>query len=92
MTNEKLEWGPDEGVMSHTEAVAFAAAKGDGWRLPTIKELVASEPSDEWYWAAASGDATRAWLVRPCNGNAYDTHMLSYPRRVRCVRSVGGES
>ena len=92
-----LQWGPDEGEMEWAEAVAFAAAKGDGWRLPSVAELVAQFDydegeikDDEWCWAASSDD-TRPWLVNVLNGHSYDTYMVSYPNRVRCVRSVGGD-
>ena len=99
-----LEWGPAEGEMTWHEAVAFAKAKGDGWRLPTVPELVGQfdydkgEPKGkgwrcDWYWSSSvsSGDAPYAWLV--CFYYGYSsTSVVSYAYRVRCVRSVGGES
>ena len=104
LTNEKLEWGPDEGGMTWHEAVAFAAAKGDGWRLPSVPELVAqfdydkSEPKGagwkrEWYWSSSSyaGGTAYAWTVHFYYGSAI-TYDVGYNYRVRCVRSVGGES
>ena len=99
----RLEWGPDEGEMTWHEAVAFAVAKGDGWRLPTVPELVAQfdydkgEPKGEgwkrdWYWSSSplSGATTYAWRLDFYNGIAYfDDVGDTY--RVRCVRSVGGD-
>ncbi len=104
MTNEKLEWGPDEGEMTWDEAVAFAKAKGDGWRLPSVPELVAQfdydkgEPKGEgwkreWYWSSSvvAGHSPYAWYVNFSYGHTYSTN-VSAAYRVRCVRSVGGES
>ena len=103
MTYEQLEWGPDEGEMTWHEAVAFAAAKGDGWRLPTVPELVAQfdydkgEPKGEgwkreWYWSSSAfaGTTTYAWYVTFNFGYTYYLG-VSNTGRVRCVRSVGGD-
>ena len=104
MSPGQLEWGPDEGEMTWHEAVAFAAAKGDGWRLPSVPELVAQFDYDkggpkgsgwkrEWYWSSSAyaGSTAGAWNVDFYNGDTgyYD---VSDTGRVRCVRSVGGES
>lgn len=102
MTNEQLEWGPDEGEMTHDEAVAFAAAKGDGWRLPTVPELTAQfdygagKPRDpswrrDYYWSSSvcSGNTPLAWGVYFSYGYTHPSGVSS-PGRVRCVRSVGG--
>jgi len=36
-----LEWQADPaGPMGYDDAVAYAAGLGDGWRLPTVSELV----------------------------------------------------
>ena len=100
MTNEKLEWGPDEGEMTWHEAVAFAAAKGDGWRLPSVPELVAQfdydkgEPKGEgwkrdWYWSSSAfaGNTSYACAVHFDDGSSnYSAVCNTY--RVRCVREV----
>ena len=104
MTNEQLEWGPDEGEMTWTEAVAFAKAKGDGWRLPSVPELVAQfdydkgEPKGagwkrDWYWSSSAyvDNTEFAWIVDFYSGNTYFS-VVSNTYRVRCVRSVGGAS
>jgi hypothetical protein len=104
MTNEQLEWGPDEGRMTWDEAVAFAKAKGDGWRLPSVPELVAQFDYDkgkpksedwkrEWYWSSSvvAGHSPFAWHVLFLNGYT-GYYVVSTADRVRCVRSVGGES
>jgi hypothetical protein len=99
MTPEQLEWGPDEGEMTWHEAVAFAAAKGDGWRLPTVPELVAQFDYDkgkpkgegwkrDWYWSSpVSGNTAYAWLVSFSNGHS-DNGGVSDTYRVRCVREA----
>ena len=94
--NSVLEWGPDEELMNWDEAVAFAEGKGEGWRLPTVAELVAQydyvkgAPADgfrrAWYWSSAS-DEDMAWLVRFDDG-----HVVDYFRNivfgVRLVRGI----
>jgi len=103
MTREKLDWGPDEGEMTWHEAVAFAATKGDGWRLPTVPELVAQFDYDkgkpksegwkrEWYWSSSpvSGNPYAAWRVNFTYGYA-TSYGVSSTGLVRCVRSVGGD-
>lgn len=93
-----LEWGPDEGTMSWRDAIAFAKGKGDGWRLPTVAELVSQFDYDKgkprhasWehagYWSSSAyaGDAASAWLVRFSYGYT-DDGGVSYTYRVRCVR------
>ena len=102
MTPEQLEWRSDEGEMTWHEAVAFAAAKGDGWRLPTVPELVAQFDYDkgkpksegwkrEWYWSSSAyaGNTAYAWGVAFGGGSTY-SYVVSSTSRVRCVRSVGG--
>ncbi len=93
-----LEWGPNEGEMTWTEAVALAKAKGDGWRLPTVAELVSqfdyangkpkhSSWKSECYWSssAVSGNPASAWLVYFNSGYAA-SNVVGYANRVRCVR------
>ena len=100
MTNEQLEWGPDEGEMTWHEAVAFAAAKGAGWRLPSVAELVAQfdydkgEPKGagwkrEWYWSSSAyaGNSTFAWIVYFYLGYT-SSNAVSNTYRVRCVREA----
>ena len=93
-----LEWQADVPHEEFTweEAKAYAASLGDGWRLPTVKELIerfdyAEIKDDEWCWAVLPGD-TRPWNVNVYNGHSFYTYMVSWPYHVRCVRSVGGES
>ena len=98
MTNEKLEWGPDEGAMPWRAAVAFAADKGDGWRLPTVPELVAQfdydkgKPKSEgwkrdWYWSSSPGDSNDAWYVDFGYGSVNNGPRTS-EYGARCVRSL----
>ena len=101
MSDEKLEWGPDEGKMTWHEAVAFAKAKGDGWRLPTVPELVAQfdydkgKPKSEdwkraWYWSSSAyaDYATYAWGVDFDYGYAGYGDGVGNAGRVRCVREA----
>ena len=104
-----LEWQadvPDE-KFTWSDANAYAASLGDGWRLPTIKELLSLVDYDrrgpacsvfpdcpcDWYWSSSvfSGGTTTAWYVYFGNGFAY-ANVVSSMYRVRCVRSVEGES
>ena len=104
-----LEWQADVPDRQFTweDAKAYAASLGDGWRLPTIEELltlvdygkrnpacsVFPDCPSEWFWSSSpvSGSTTAAWSVYFGIGNA-DSTGVSYTLRVRCVRSVGGES
>lgn len=92
-----LEWGPNEGRMTWDAAVKLAASKGDGWRLPTVAELVsqydydADKPKDAgwngWYWSSSPYDCHHAWFVRFVNGYV-NLAYRDYEGGVRCVREV----
>lgn len=98
-----LEWQadvPDE-HFTWEDAKAYAASLGDGWRLPTIKELLTLVDYDrkspacsvfpdcprDWFWSSSpvSGYATLAWGVHFCGGSA-NRYDVSNTYRVRCVR------
>ena len=98
-----LEWQADVPAEEFTweEAKDYAASLGDGWRLPTIQELLSlvdytknspacsvfpNCPSD-WFWSSSpvSGDTAHAWFVSFSNGDANDAG-VSAAYRVRCVR------
>lgn len=98
-----LEWQADVPDRKFTwqEAQEYAASLGDGWRVPTIKELltlvdytsalpacsVFPDCPSEWFWSssALSGSATDAWDVDFYYGDSGYLAVGSY-LRVRCVR------
>ncbi len=103
-----LEWQadvPDE-EFTWEEAKAYAASLGDGWRLPTIKELLTLVdyekvnpacsvfpdcPADRfWSSSAYAGYPTLAWGVNFDDGYT-NAIVVGDANRVRCVRSVGGD-
>jgi len=60
-----------EGIYTYEEALA---KEGDGWRLPTIFELITiqKESSDTlFYWSASplASSSSYAWFVNFSNGN-----------------------
>lgn len=97
-----LEWGPDEGDMTWNEAFKLAAAKGDGWRLPTVQELVGQydydkgAPKDEswparWFWSSSPDGDDSAWFVYFGIGSV-SSNIRSDRYGARCVRSTGSGS
>ena len=100
-----LEWQadvPDRGF-TWQEAKDYAASLGDGWRLPTIQELltlvdytkhnpacsVFPDTPCDWFWSSSAyaGGATGAWYVNFYYGNSSSSGVGNYGR-VRCVRDV----
>ena len=71
----------DFGPMPWKEAMAIHKKLGEGWRLPTIKELKTlyktigpgadnqGELTNELYWSATPYDASQARLIRFTDGN-----------------------
>lgn len=65
----------DLGVMTWPDAIAAANKFGDGWRLPTIKELqiiyenkekvpnlkLTGSDADRFYWSSQSNYSYRTW-------------------------------
>lgn len=96
-----LEWGPHEGNMTWDAAMKLAASKGEGWRLPTIQELVAQFDYDKckpaegfrrtWYWSSSPSGGDDAWGVDFDNGNV-GNGSRGYVAVVRCVRWAGDVS
>lgn len=67
----------DLGQMTWDEADIYFSDLGEGWRLPTLREILILEQnhnrvnmSDTWctYWTSAEGD-NRAYSYCICNGN-----------------------
>ncbi|MFA4971315.1 MAG: DUF1566 domain-containing protein [bacterium] len=105
-TSTGLEWRTDYATdLSWDEAMTYAAKLGDGWRLPTIEELVtlidfkqvapASEFPDqpsEWFWSSSlprAASTSYAWYVHFNNGSV-DFYDKTRRSHARCVR--GGPS
>jgi len=100
-----LEWQQNSPKDKKTwqEAIAYAESIGDGWRLPTVQELISqldftkSSPATSkpgwglhWYWSSTPYAVYpgNAWAVLFGNGYVYDGGKDSY-NYVRCVRGGG---
>jgi hypothetical protein len=69
----ELEWqeNPPEKLMNWNEATQYADSLGEGWRLPTIEELISAYEDQvigfryEVYWSSSTydQDVTYAWVV-----------------------------
>ena len=88
------------GPMTWDKAMSYAANLGDGWRLPTIEELIglieytrvrlassfpAMPPTFFWSSSSCAGGAAYAWYVSFILGNGYYLDK-SGTYCVRCVR------
>jgi len=81
-------------VAGNRTAVQLCADQGNGWRLPTQKELMQAyidgsywnltQPSNN-FWSATVYSATNAWYVALNNGYT-DATYKSTARQLRCVR------
>ena len=102
-----LEWqAKDDGNERNLrDSLKYANTLGDGWRLPTIKELVSiidfttynpactvesCRSSRYWSGSPYAHDSSYAWYVNFNNGNV-DYCSNCFHRYVRCVRAVAGE-
>jgi len=104
-TKTGLVWqAEDTGVMTWDAAMSYAE-KLDGWRLPTIEELITIidfskyDPATELpgmstgsYWGSSSSasNADNAWNVY-FNGGHVSSYHKGSSRYVRCVRGSGFE-
>ena len=101
-TTTGLEWQREHsGPMTWRMAMDYAAKLGDGWRLPTVIELVSlvdydrcdpasafpAMPSVAAFWSSSSdaGSASNAWYVNFYHGNVSNDGKTS-TSYVRCVR------
>jgi len=97
-----LEWqqDPSKDRMTWQEAIAYAESIGDGWRLPTVQELISqldftkSSPATSkpgwglhWYWSSTTyaGDPDGAWSVNFDFGGVGGNDK-GFDGYVRCVR------
>ena len=98
----KLEWTLDSfGPMPWEEAMAFCKNLGEGWQLPTIKELLSLVDyakinsackivcNSSGYWSSTTyADYTvYAWRVNFHDGYG-SSYSKSYSHYVRAVRSI----
>jgi len=102
-----LEWQADDNGIPRTwdEAVEYANGLGNGWRLPTIKELISlidftiCNPAckiktclSSTYWSSSSvaDNSIDAWCVYFYYGAAH-YYRKSNNYHVRCVRNAQEE-
>ena len=104
-TTTGLEWQHEHaGPMTWVEAAKYAAKLGDGWRLPTVSELVTlvdyerHTPASAFpampvasFWSSSSyaGSASYAWFVDFYSGYVY-RGAKARTSYVRCVRRRRG--
>ena len=77
------------------EAMDYALSLGDGWRLPTIKELISFYElacknknlrlSSYWSSSPITVPSCQAWYINPCYVGLSDKDNHYH---VRCVRDV----
>lgn len=101
-TQTGLEWAKEViGPMPWQEAMVHVASLGDGWRLPTIHELItlidfskhgpaSSFPGQQsdWFWSSSRASSMpNAWHVNFYTGYVYYSVKVSN----FCARCVRGE-
>ena len=99
-----LEWQKkDDGVTRNwNEALEYANDLGDGWRLPTIKELISlidfnsfhsacyiKDCHSSYYWSSSlsAGSSGYAWSVHFYYGGVYGNGKGDH-FYARCVRTI----
>jgi len=97
-----LEWQEEvpEREFTWEQAKEYAASLGDGWRLPTVQELVSLWDYDKGFCPAFPNSKGRFWSSSPHGydyawGVVFDYGRVghghrSYEHSVRCVRDVKG--
>jgi len=100
-----LEWEHEVVVgLTHEEAVAHAAQRGDGFRLPTLHEILSTvdyachdpacsvlpgtPPVQVWSSTRVAGNSKRWWVVAFGGGSVHGIESARHCG-VRLVRSVG---
>ena len=99
-----LEWQAEDDGIQRTwdEAVEYANGLGNGWRLPTIEELISIidlkryDPAckiqncvSSYYWSSSpnAGDSSYAWPVNFYYGYMSPSNK-DYHYYARCVRNI----
>lgn len=92
-----IEWHADTLSLRWTEACDHARALGDGWRMPTVAELVTLWNYDAgvavlpdtkgWHWSASVTPDWCAWAVHLSQGYVQDLE-INQENKVRLVRTV----
>ena len=87
-----LEWGKTcEKELNWEDAKQWCEEQGEGWRLPTIIELLEAYHGGingfgtSYYWSATEYSTTFAFLVSFSNGGTFNV-FKSNNNSVRCVR------
>ena len=99
-----LEWQEEDDGIQRTwrEAMDYASSLGNGWRLPTIEELISIidhkryDPAckiencrSSCYWSSSpiASNSSYAWSVNFTNGSV-GYNLKGYHHYARCVRTI----
>ncbi len=95
--NSNWSWdasGTANVAVGNLSAIALCTSMGDGWRLPTQKELMQAyidgayfnltQPSN-WLWSATTNSSTSKWVVQLSDGYTSGAYYQNNSQ-VRCVR------
>jgi len=93
IVGQKLEWGETcSNKLNWEEAKEWCKMKGDGWRLPTILELLTAYyykvdgVSSGYHWSSTEYSEPNACLVDFSDGGVGSKNK-AFRYNVRCVRS-----
>ena len=83
-----------EQILNHAEAIGYCENLGDGWRLPTLKEMLEMDDNKDelglkptGYWSSTELNSSYAWFYSFNYGYSYPNGK-SNTYRVRAVRTI----